>query len=214
MLDGVTDTYVPREVEAVLDRDEPVLWSGKPSRVPFLLRGVPFLVFGLVWGALDAVFICVILQDDEPGPIRWFAIPFFALHLLPFWLGVGNMVRLLLAHRNTMYVFTDRRVVVRSGAWGSDLRTTEYAAVSDVEVKANPVDNVFGVGTIEVHLRSGAGRGATKFVGVPRPHEVFRRIKDVIDEVRARVRAAPQARDAEPEAHRWAGRDRLPSEPP
>ena len=44
---------LPRQFEAVRDHDEHVLWTGKPARLPFVLRGVPFLMVGLVWGAID-----------------------------------------------------------------------------------------------------------------------------------------------------------------
>jgi hypothetical protein len=90
-----TTDNLPPQFGAVLDQNEKILWVGNPTLIPFLLSGVPFLIIGLIWGSFD-YFGFIRHMGHGAGPEMGFMIPFFALHLLPFWLGVGNMVRLCL----------------------------------------------------------------------------------------------------------------------
>jgi len=44
------DTKSLVRFEPIRDKDEEIYWVGKPAFVPFMVTGIPFLVFGLVWG--------------------------------------------------------------------------------------------------------------------------------------------------------------------
>ncbi len=44
----LTDSKIPPAFEAVRDRDEEIFWHGKPEFIPFILRGMPFLLLGLI----------------------------------------------------------------------------------------------------------------------------------------------------------------------
>ena len=89
-----TDYHIPKEFEAVKDTDEEIFWVGKPNFVAFITRGIPFLCFGLLWGAIDYfAFI-----RHMPSEMAGFAIPFFMIHLFPFWLSILNFIRLFLVH--------------------------------------------------------------------------------------------------------------------
>ena len=48
-----TDMNLQPQFEAVRDHDEKILWVGNPEFTAFIIRGIPFLVIGLVWGAFD-----------------------------------------------------------------------------------------------------------------------------------------------------------------
>lgn len=67
-----------------------------------------------------------------------FAIPFFALHLFPLWASLLNMLRLPLVHGNTFYAVTSKRLMLRSGFWGTDFRAIDYDRIADLEVNVNP----------------------------------------------------------------------------
>jgi hypothetical protein len=169
--------YLPQQFEAVRDHDEHVLWTGKPALFPFVLRGVPFLMVGLVWGAIDYFgFI-----RHMPAEMVWFVIPFFALHLFPFYGSILNLARLFLVHGNTYYAFTDKRLLLRSGFWGTDFKAIEYERIEDLEVNVNPVEKMLGVGSICAftgHTTSKGVRMFDRFVGIQKPYDVFRSIKE------------------------------------
>ncbi len=175
-----TRLAVPPQFEVVRDQDETILWVGRPRFLVFILGGVPFLMMGLVWGAIDYFgFI-----RHMPSQMIGFAIPFFALHLMPLWLSVLNFARLILVHRNTFYAFSDRRVMIRSGFWGTDFRTIDYDRISEVEVNVNPVENLLGVGSIVIDSGRRGRPVGDAFVGIEKPYEVFKRLKEVAVDIK------------------------------
>ncbi len=174
----LTDQNIPPQFEAVRDQDESMLWIGKPVFVPFLCSGIPFLVIGLIWGAIDYFgFI-----RNMPANMARFAIPFFALHLLPFWASILNMARLYLVFNNTCYAITNKRLLMRSGFFGIDFKAIDYDKIADIEVNVGPIENLFGVGTIQAFSGSsgdGRRRPCDQFVAIANPYEVFKQIKKV-----------------------------------
>ena len=180
-----TTVPTPQEFEAVRDKDEQIFWTGKPAFIPFILRGVPFLIVGLLWGAMDyAVAIRPMLRHEGRGfpGFAGFIIPFFALHLLPLWLGVLNMVRLLLVYGNTRYAYTNKRLMMRSGFWGIDFKTIDYDKIQALEVDVDPIEKLLGVGSIQAFSGNTTSRGSRlydAFVGIPTPYDVFKHIKEV-----------------------------------
>jgi len=181
--DMTTDLNLPPQFEAVRDRDEDILWVGKPNFVAFIIRGIPFLVIGLLWGAIDYFGFIRNMGKEMAG----FAIPFFAIHLAPFWLSILNMVRLFLVHGNTCYAFSNKRMMMRSGFWGTDFKVIDYDKISDMEVNVNPIENMLGVGTVRAfsgRVSDKGGRIYDKFIGIDHPYEVFKRIKEVSVDVK------------------------------
>jgi hypothetical protein len=177
----LTDQNIPKQFQAVRDSDENILWLGKPVFVPFILRGIPFLIIGLLWGALDYFVFIRNIPGDMAG-FAGFAIPFFALHLFPLWGSILNMVRLFLVYNNTSYALTNKRLMMRSGFWGIDFKALDYDKIVDIEVNVNPIENFFGVGTIQAFSGSVSDKGRRiydRFIAISNPYEVFKKIKEV-----------------------------------
>ncbi len=178
-----TDYNLPRAFEAVKDADEEIHWLGKPNFWAFITRGIPFLCIGLIWGAID--YFGFIRNMD--GEMAGFAIPFFALHLFPFWASILNMVRLFLVHGNTYYAFSNKRLMMRSGFWGTDFKVIDYDKISDLEVNVNPIENSLGVGTIQAfsgRVSNKGGRIYDKFIGIKDPYAVFKKLKEVTVDIK------------------------------
>ena len=117
-----------------------------------------------------------------PGNMAGFLIPFFMLHLFPFWGSILNMLRLFLVHKNTFYAVTNKRVMFRSGFWGTDFEAIDYDKISDLQVTVNPVENMLGVGTIRFSTGGADSRGrllSKNFISITEPYAVFKRIKEV-----------------------------------
>ena len=175
----------PPEFEAVKDRDENILWVGKPNFLAFVIRGIPFLCLGLIWGAID--YFGFIRHMDATKDNMGFIIPFFALHLFPLWGSVLNIVRLILVHGNTSYAFTNKRLMMRSGFWGTDFKAIDYDKISDIEVNVNPIEYGLGVGTIQAfsgRVSARGGRIYDKFIGIENPYDIFKRIKEVTVDIK------------------------------
>lgn len=181
-----TTDNLPPQFDAVLDHDEQVLWVGNPTVIPFLMSGLPFLLLGLIWGAIDYFgFIKHIGTSKEPA--LGFMVPFFALHLLPLWLGVGNMLRLCLVFGNTCYAFTNKRILLRTGFWGIDFKSIDFDRLQEIEVTVNPIENMLGVGSLKMFSGGITGKGAPTFnffIGIEKPYEVYKQLKTVTVDVK------------------------------
>lgn len=180
-MDAIT-TPTPQQFEAVRDPNEQIYWTGRPAFLPFILAGVPFLIVGLLWGAMDYFGFIRHLLHGGSHKIVGFAIPFFALHLLPLWLSLLNMARLFLVYGNTCYAYTNRRLMMRSGFWGIDFKTIDYDKIQELEVDVDPIEQMLGVGTIRAFSGNTTSKGMRiydEFVGIPRPYDVFKSIKQV-----------------------------------
>ena len=176
---------LPPPFQAVLDRDESILWQGTPAWLPFVIQGVPFLVVGCLWAAID--YFGFIRHMRLDGPQAGFLIPFFLLHLFPFWASVLNLLRLLLVHRNTFYAFTNKRLMLRSGFWGTDFKAIDYDRIEDLSVTVNPLENLLGVGTIRAFTGAYTAKGRPvldRFTAIAEPYEVYRRLKQVSVDVK------------------------------
>ena len=175
-----SDVYLPEAFQAIRDKDEKFLWVGKPARIPFVISGIPFLVFGTLWFCFD-YFGFIRHMGGKSGIPLGFALPFFALHLFPFWASVLNIFRLFLVVGNTYYAVSPKRLLLRSGFWGTDFQTVDFDQIANFEVSVNPIENIYGVGTISAMPRllmtGSRTRGFTRLVGIKNPYEVFKLIK-------------------------------------
>lgn len=185
-----TDLATGQLFEPVRDANEAVLWAGTPAFLPFMASGIPFLLLGLVWFSIDFFgFIRPMLSGSgrAPSGFAGFMIPFFALHLFPFWGSVLNLLRLALVHKNTAYAITTRRVMFRGGLWGINFETIDFDQITDLQVNVGPIEKSIDAGSIIISTsaaNSNRTMGKT-FIGVADPYEVFKEIKKVSLDVKA-----------------------------
>jgi hypothetical protein len=178
---------VPQQFEAVRDTDEEIIWSGKPAFFPFLLSGLPFLIFGIFWGIIDFGFIKFFSKETAGMEDMSFFYLFFVLHSFPCWGSVLNMVRLALVYNNTYYAYTNKRLMMCSGFWGTDFKAIDYDKIADLTVNVNPVENLLGVGTISAFSGRTTSRGMRiydRFIAISNPYEVFKRIKEIAADIK------------------------------
>jgi hypothetical protein len=174
---------IPSEFAEVLDKDEKILWTGNPKFIPFLATGIPFLTIGILWFCFDYFGFIKNMKAGDAG----FSVPFFILHLFPFWGSILNMLRLVLVYNNTFYTYTNRRIMMRSGFWGNNFMAIDYDKISDIEVTVNPVERVFNVGTVKAFSGRLSDKGARlydSFIAIENPYEVFKMIKQTSVDVK------------------------------
>jgi hypothetical protein len=177
---------LPQQFHTVKDADENFIWVGEPMFFPFLCTGIPFLIIGLLWGAIDYFGFIQHMGSQKGFPVG-FAVPFFTLHLFPFWGSILNMLRLILVHKNTFYAITNKRVMMRSGFWGIDFNAVDYDKISDIQVTVNPLENILGVGTIRISAGKVSSKGSPltdDFIAVKNPYEVFKKLKTVMVDIK------------------------------
>ena len=142
------------KIEDILSEDEIILQRLLPNRKVFLLealfKGLPFV---LLWVAFDAFFIFMMIANNvlEQQPFMlWVMIGIFAFHLMPLWLYILNIIRTMAGAKNIEYVFTNRRIIIRSGVIGIDFKNIYYSDVEGINCKVGIFDRMFKVGDLYI----------------------------------------------------------------
>lgn len=141
------------KIEDLLSEDEEVLLRLKPDKKDYIMesifKGLPVV---LIWGGFDAFFIYMLVSSgalNEMGFMALFIIGFFLIHLFPVWMYVANIVRKVASYKNIEYVFTEKRIIIRTGVI-VDYKMLYYADISSVVVKVGLWDRMFKVGDLYI----------------------------------------------------------------
>src|SRR5690606_38412074 len=143
---------------------------------------------GIIWGLMDIFLMGGFMFDGGfgfGGFFNFFSI-FMLFHMFPLWLGIGNMVRLILVYRNTYFGYTDKRVIIRTGFMGVDYKIEDFYNIENLEVNVSPLENMLGVGTIRIdegYIRTRNNhrrRVGNRLYGIQRPYEVFKALKEIV----------------------------------
>lgn len=141
-------------IEDILSKDEKILQRLKPNKRVLLLesifKGLPVV---LLWVAFDTFFIVMMIVTgafkENPGLIPA-VIAFFTLHLLPLWLYILNIIKTMAGAKNIEYVFTDKRIIIRSGVIGIDFKNIYYTDVQGINCRVGIFDRMFKVGDLYI----------------------------------------------------------------
>ncbi|MCW4031244.1 MAG: PH domain-containing protein, partial [Candidatus Bathyarchaeota archaeon] len=139
------------ESSKYLETDEEIIWSGKPIKAPFILKGLSVSAFGLVWLSFTMfamwlmVFppIGVIVEDSGLGT---FVLLVFVL--IGFGLTLGPPIPTILRYRKTKYMITSKRLITQTGVIGLDTRFVDFDKIQEVHVRVGLGDKIFGTGSL------------------------------------------------------------------
>ncbi|HTZ78019.1 MAG TPA: PH domain-containing protein [Stellaceae bacterium] len=175
------DPHLGPDFESVTEPDEEILWRGKPVFWPFVLHAAPILALGAVWGAFDLGLLRKAFSA-APGELDLALITFAALHSFPAWGSVLYALYLAVVHGNTVYAYSNRRLLIRSGVVGTSFRTVDYDSIQELDVTVGILERLFGVGTLRAYAGRNTAKGARlydQFVSIAHPYDVYRAIKGV-----------------------------------
>jgi hypothetical protein len=170
------------DFESVREPGETILWQGRPLFWPFVLHAIPFLALGLFWGAME--FGLIGTQASHPGkgnaglPLLFGMV----LQALPFWGSLLYCAYVVLVQGNTVYAYSNRRLMMRSGVFGTSFKSIDYDRIQELDVTIGIIDRLFNVGTIRAFCGATTSKGARiydRFVSIPNPYEVYKGIKGV-----------------------------------
>src|SRR5690554_582770 len=176
---------IPPEFEAVRDNNETIYWVDQPTFVPFMSTGIPFLIIGIIWFLISYPLMSNILFDASFSFVAFPLGLFYVLHQFPFYGSILNMIRLLLVYKNTYYAYSNKRLMVRTGFFGTDFKIIDYDKIQNLEINVNPLEKLFNVGTIrvfsgEVVVRNNRSQSVyTSFRAIKDPYQVFKELKTV-----------------------------------
>ena len=164
-------------IDNLLDKNEKILWRGKPKFWPFFLPSLTMLPFGLFWLAVSSVFVYLLVSTFG-------AVGFLLPH---FWIGIylilGIPLYTALVYRYVDYALTDKRIMIRRGLIGRDFKIIDYDKVQDVYVRVGITDRFFNTGDIVVTSAS----SIEVISDVEKPYEIFKMLKETLYDIKTDI---------------------------
>lgn len=184
------------EIKKVLDEDEEIKEYFKPNKKRYVLINIIFslffmlLIFGglFVIGILGTAGVIEFTSDGEPdafAPIMMIVMSTPAL-LAAVLTAVGYVAR----YNRSLYVVTNKRLIIRSGFIGVDYKSIELKYIGLVNVRVDFLDKLAGGNTGSITFASAAipmngqnnQNGTFCFSCVNNPYEVYKKVKAYIPE--------------------------------
>ena len=187
--------YNEQYQDIILATGENVLWEGKPNKKAFILNSIlPMMPFILLWLAFDGFFIFTFVVTGAFSEMAFFIIPFFALHLLPVWKWLGNLLTASAKWEKTKYLVTDKRIVLQSGFISSNINSIYYKDIDNVNLHIGVFDRMFGVGDIIIStnkmFRDSENRlhqASHCILDIPNPHDTYRKVHKIILDIQTDI---------------------------
>ena len=140
------------DLDALLAPGERVLWRGKPVRTPFVLRTWPLSLFGAILVTTVVAFVTVILTTEAPDVLAYWAVPFAIAGL---YMAVGHFLVTSQEWRQTEYMITESRVLIRHGIFSPSLTIYSLLGLPHIIVEKRGRD----VGNLMFKPQAGQGYG-------------------------------------------------------
>lgn len=188
-----------REIDKVLNKDEKIIWEGKPSFWPYIFLGFgrKILPFFIMLIPLAGLFFSFRTLSNLNSNVEFFPILFpFLLILVVFLAPLFNFIYKILVYRHIVYFITDKRVVIQGGLIGRDFDIIDFDKINNSEVKVDLNDKIFGggkTGTIFISLGDMISFTARGVVGlyvltsIQDPYTVFNLLKKVSFDVKTDI---------------------------
>lgn len=182
------------EMPNPLAEGEQVLWSAKPKRSAFIINNiVRMMPVALIWLLFDSFIIYVFIST---GKIKEMVLPiiiFFAFHLLPVWIWLGNILTASKKWKNTKYYVTDKRIIIQTGIIGASYDTIYYKDIKNVSLKIGVIDKLLKVGDIYIDTgnttltNSGTKKLYMTILDIEKPYDVYTRLQKIVLDIQSDI---------------------------
>ncbi|MFA6697957.1 MAG: PH domain-containing protein [Eubacteriales bacterium] len=174
----------PKSISNFLMEGEQVLWAGKPKKNAFVInKSLKMFPIALIWLLFDSIFIGAIIASGEFANVFWFVIPFFAVHLIPVWMWLGNILGANRRWKNTEYAITDKRVILRTGVLGYELNNIYYTDIEKVKLTTGVIDRMLKVGDIHLEI----GEGKVSILDIEDAFEVYKMLQKTVLDIQSDI---------------------------
>lgn len=173
-------------VEDILDKDEKILLRTKPNKKAYVLSAVlTMLPIAIFWTAFDLTFVLALIFGKMDAP-KWgyaLVIGFLLVHMTPVWIWLGNIIRATIGYKNIEYVFTDKRIIVRSGVIGIDFKNVYYSEIEGVNLRVGIFDRMFKVGDIYIQSM----KQSTVLSDISNPYFILSRLQKITLDIKTDI---------------------------
>ena len=110
---------------------------------------------------------------------RWF----WLFGLVAMAQGFFPWINKVLSFPNTVYAYSNKRVMMRTGFIGTDFKVIDYDKISDIEVTVNLLERMYNVGTVRFFSgRTKSDEDSTSklydtWTAISDPYGVFKLVK-------------------------------------
>ncbi len=130
------------ELREHLDRDESLLWTGKPKAgIVFRSEDIFLIPFSIVWCGFAISWLVIAAQADVFFAL--FGVPFVIVGLI---FACGRFIIDPKHRENTTYGITENRILIKSGVFSINIKSLNIRTLSDIELSEKPN----GTGTISI----------------------------------------------------------------
>jgi len=171
------------ELREHLDRDENLLWTGKPkSGIVFRTADIFMIPFSILWCGF-AIF-WLVLASRGAGIFALFGIPFVLMGLVFVF---GRFIIDAKQRANTVYGITENRILIKSGIFSKSIKSLNIRTLTEVELS----EKGDGCGTISIGAKNSFmiwGSGMTWWPGmkmnpqlemIPNARKVYKKIIEI-----------------------------------
>lgn len=177
-----------------LVKGETLIWSSKPQKSAFIINKVlTMMPIALLWLLFDSAFLIPIVKSGQANKMLFFIIPFFALHLMPVWIWLGNIITSNKKWKHTKYYVTDKRIIIQTGFADMNYQTIYYKDIKNVNLRVGLIDKLLGVGDIYFELGSYIYRNNNAeainyaFLDIEKPHEIYPRLQKIVLDIQTDI---------------------------
>ena len=176
-----------RQITDLLMKDEKILWKGTPKKLAYVLsKSIGMIPFALIWLFIDmSIIITLITSTNNSGLPFLIIIPFFALHLLPVWICIAQIIKACKEMKHIEYVITNKRIFEVFGQKNKYIRSQlNISDIKNSNLKINGIDRFLKVGDIYI-----SGKNSKTFVLFDIPNSEF--ISTKINELADKTNSTP-----------------------
>lgn len=190
------DNYINYEetLASPLIEGEKVLWSAKPKKSAFIINKILIMMpLALIWLLFDSMFIIPIVVSGQIKEMLFFIIPFFAIHLMPVWIWIGNCLTANKKWKNTKYYVTDKRIIIQTGIIGASYETIYYKEIKNVDLRIGVIDKILGVGDVYIdtgtlrNTKNGTQSVKSAILDIENPYEIYPKLQKIVLDIQTDV---------------------------
>ena len=122
-------------------------------------------------------------QANTPSIIWAFIVPFFAVHLMPVWIWLANILKANRNHKNLEYAFTEKRIIIRSGVIGIDFKNIYYSDIEGVNLKVGIIDRLCKVGDIYIQ----ANTQTSVILDIENPYFILSKLQKIVLDIKTDI---------------------------
>lgn len=179
------------EETSPLVEGENLILSAKPKKSAYILNQIlTMMPIALIWLAFDSAFIIAFLKSGEINNMAFFLVPFFALHLMPVWIWVGNILSANKKWQKTKYYVTDKRIIIQNGFIAENYQTIYYKDIKNVYMRRGLIDQLLKVGDIYFdlgHINNAKAIQNAAFIDLENVNDIYQRIQKIVLDIQTDI---------------------------